>query len=132
MLGPFREQILRTIVSCHNQFEKRREAIWYDWLSFQIYYYEVVNLHKVNTNVEADCLIFFAYIFIWSGTDLKLKYQTVLAANIKLSIWWDRWIDSTEIVIITVDKSKANFVIVATNLWCCTNDIWVVVYSYKK
>ena len=36
-LGPFREQILQTIVSCHNQFEKRREAIWYGWLSFQIY-----------------------------------------------------------------------------------------------
>ena len=70
-------------------------------------YYEVVNLHKVNTNVEADCLVFFAYIFIWIGTDWKLKYLTVLTANIKLSIWLDIWINFAETVIMTADKSKA-------------------------
>ena len=69
-------------------------------------YYKVVNLHNVNTNVEADCFVFFEYISTWTGTDWKLKYLTVLTANIKLSIWLDIWINFAETVIMTADKNK--------------------------
>ena len=74
VFGPSREQILELLsVVTINLKKEGKQYDTVDWV-FKYIYYEVVNLHKVNTNVEADCLVFVTYIFIWSGTDLKLKY----------------------------------------------------------